>query len=109
VLHLIFQDPGHTFGDDASNWSKIERGKLSPPQDGQKLEKIAQILGIEKGSEEWDTLTDTAPIDAGRIPNYLMSDTDVINTLPVFFRTIGSVKPTPEELAKLIEKIRQEG
>ena len=29
-------------GEDASNWSKIERGKLVPSQDEQKLEKIAQ-------------------------------------------------------------------
>lgn len=54
-------------------------------------------------------LTDYAKIDAGKIPDYLMSDQDVLKALPIFFRTIGSVKPTPEELAKLIEVIRKEG
>lgn len=95
--------------EDASNWSKIERGKLSPPQDEQKLRKIAHILGIEKNSEEWNTLIDTASVEAGKIPEYLMSDKDVIQALPVFFRTIGSIKPTREELKALIEKIRMEG
>jgi transcriptional regulator with XRE-family HTH domain len=96
-------------GEDASNWSKIERGKLTPPQTEKKLEKIANILKISKASEEFNDLVSAASVDAGKIPYYLMSDKDVINALPVFFRTIGSVKPTPEEFGKLIEKIRQEG
>ena len=54
-------------------------------------------------------MNDYAYIDAGKIPDYLMSDEDVLKALPVFFRTIGSVKPTPEELAKLVESIRKEG
>ena len=31
---------------DASNWSKIERGVMSPPQDEEKLKQIAKVLGI---------------------------------------------------------------
>ncbi|HSV96443.1 MAG TPA: helix-turn-helix transcriptional regulator [Spirochaetota bacterium] len=95
--------------EDASNWSKVERGILSPPQDEGKLRRIAKLLNIGMNSEEWNMLTDYAKIDAGKIPDYLMSDQDVLKALPVFFRTIGSVKPTPEELAKLIEIIRKEG
>ena len=30
---------------DASNWSKVERGVLSPPQDEEKLRNIAQYAG----------------------------------------------------------------
>ena len=95
--------------EDASNWSKVERGKLTPPQTQGKLEKIANVLEISKESEEFNELVCAASVDAGKIPYYLMSDQDVINSLPVFFRTIGSVKPTTEEFGKLIEKIRQEG
>lgn len=95
--------------EDASNWSKVERGILSPPQDEKKLKRIADILNIDLNSRDWDMLTDYAKIDAGKIPDYLMSDQDVLKALPIFFRTIGSVKPTPEELAKLIEVIRKEG
>ncbi len=94
--------------EDASNWSKVERGILSPPQDEQKLEKIAQIIKIKKKSADFQKLTDLSSIDAGKIPEYLMTDKKVMETLPVFLRTIGSVKPTPEELEKLITLIRKE-
>ena len=95
--------------EDASNWSKVERGILSPPQDPEKLKKIANVINIKAGSEDWKKLNDYANVDAGKIPDYLMTDEDVLKALPVFFRTIGSVKPTPEELAKLVESIRKEG
>ena len=96
-------------GIDASNWSKIERETLPPPQDEKKLEEIAHILGIRPNTDKWRALKDQANIDAGIIPKDLLSDKEVLNTLPMFFRTIRSEKPTPEELDKLIEKIRKEG
>ena len=92
--------------EDASNWSKIERGKLAPPKDVKRLGKIAHILGIKKNSEDWENLIDYADTAAGRIPKYIMSDKEVFKSLPIFFRTIGSVKPSPEELRQLIKKIR---
>ena len=46
--------------EDASNWSKVERGKAAPTKDAKKLEKIAHILGIKKNSEDWNTLIDFA-------------------------------------------------
>lgn len=95
--------------EDASNWSKVERGILSPPQDEEKLKKIAKFVHIKVNSEDWKTLKDYANIDAGKIPDYLMSDKEVLKALPVFFRTFGSVKPTREELLKFIEAIRKEG
>ncbi len=96
-------------GIDASNWSKVERGTLAPPQDEKKLEKIANILGIEPNTDKWKALHDQANIDAGIIPKDLLSDKEVLNSLPMFFRTIRSEKPTPEELDKLIKKIQKEG
>jgi len=94
--------------EDPSNWSKIERGINSAPQDYKKLTRIAQILGFEKDSENWEKLFDIAKIDAGKIPDYLMSDKEVLQSLPAFFRTLGSIKPKPEEIEKLIEIIRKE-
>ncbi len=93
--------------EDPSNWSKIERGIISAPQDEGKLKKIAGILGIEKGTDDWNRLFDTARIDAGRIPDYLMSDKEILKSLPAFFRTVGSIKPKPDEIEKLIEIIRK--
>jgi len=94
---------------DASNWSKIERGILAPPQGEAKLKKIATILSIKEGSEFWEEMKDMANIDAGIIPEDIRSDERVLKSLPMFFRTIRSDKPTAEELDKLIEMIRKEG
>jgi transcriptional regulator with XRE-family HTH domain len=94
---------------DASNWSKVEREVLSPPQDEEKLRAIAQALGIKLGSNEWKEMKDLANIDAGIIPADILSDKQVLDSLPMFFRTIRSEKPTPEELDKLINIIRKEG
>ena len=94
---------------DASNWSKVERGVLSPPQDEGKLRNIANALGIKFGSKGWKEMKDLANIDAGIIPADLLSDKKVLDSLPMFFRTIRSEKHTPEELNKLISIIRKEG
>jgi transcriptional regulator with XRE-family HTH domain len=93
---------------DASNWSKVERGLLTPPQDEERLRKIARALDIKFGSALWKEMKDKANIDAGIIPNDILSDEKVLNSLPMFFRTIRSEKPTPEELDKLINMIRKE-
>jgi transcriptional regulator with XRE-family HTH domain len=94
---------------DASNWSKVEREILAPPQDKDKLDQIAEVLNIQKGSELYNELNDKASIDAGIIPKDILSDQETINSLPMFFRTVRSEKPTPEELEKLIKKIRGDG
>ncbi|MBI2266826.1 MAG: helix-turn-helix domain-containing protein [Armatimonadetes bacterium] len=93
-------------GYDASNWSKVERGVLAPPQEMEKLSEIARLLAIEENSEEWNYLVDTARVATGHIPEYILSNEEVMRMLPAFFRTVGNVKPTSEELNSLIEKIR---
>ena len=94
---------------DASNWSKTERGLLAPPQDEEKLKKIAHVLGIKIGSDAWKEMKDLANIDAGIIPEDIRSDEEVLKALPMFFRTVRSDKPTAEELDKLIQMIKKEG
>ena len=93
---------------DASNWSKVERGLLAPPQDEERLRRIAQVLNIKFGSPLWQDMKDKANIDGGIIPEDIRTDEKVLNSLPMFFRTIRSEKPTPEELDKLIDMIRKE-
>ena len=94
---------------DASNWSKIERGLMSPPQDDEKLQKIALLLDIQIDSAIWKEMKDLANIDAGIIPKDILSDEKVLKSLPLFFRTLRSDKPTSEELDMLIEMIKKEG
>jgi transcriptional regulator with XRE-family HTH domain len=92
---------------DASNWSKIERGQLTPPKSDKKLKKIAEILGIPVGSDLWITMKDAAAIDKGNIPSDIRSDKKLVGSLPMFFRTIRSEKPAEEDLDKLIQMIRK--
>lgn len=92
---------------DPANISRLERGAMPPPQDGDILERYARALGIETGSDDWYTFFDLAAADRGIIPKDLMSDQDVVKMLPAFFRTLRGQKPTEEEMRKLIDKIKK--
>ena len=69
-----------------SNWSKLERGLLSPPQ-GETLERYAKALKLKKGSPEWFEFCDLASAETGRIPPDL-ADSEFAAKLPVLFRTL---------------------
>lgn len=90
-------------GFDASNWSKIERSLLTPPQSKNVLETIAGVLKIEPGSQDYKELMDLAAL--ATIPEDLI-EPEILDQLPVFFRTVRGEKPTEEELKSLITKIR---
>ena len=92
---------------DPSNWSKIERGVLSPPQDSGVLNRIVAILGLSENSKERELVFDYAAIDAGKIPEYVLQDAELVKRLPVFFRTATGKKPTTEDLEKLAEILKK--
>lgn len=91
---------------DPSNWSKIERGIMSPPQDQSVLNRIAAILGLAQNSKEREYIFDYAAIDAGKIPQYILNDAELVKRLPVFFRTATGKKPSVEELKRLAEILK---
>lgn len=90
---------------DPSNWSKIERGKLSPPSDEFILEKWAKILGL-KTKNDIHNFIDEAIIAQGIIPDDILSKNNAVEYLPAFFRTLRNRKPTKEEIDRLINLIR---
>lgn len=92
---------------DPSNWSKLERGKLPPPNDEETLEKWASQLGLKKGSTEWYQYFDLAALEKGTIPQDIMSDEELVEVLPIFFRTVRGQKPNKEDLKKLAEILRR--
>ncbi|MFH0792431.1 MAG: helix-turn-helix transcriptional regulator [bacterium] len=94
-------------GRDASNWSKVERALLPPPQDHESLEKIADALGLRKGDSEWSKLFDLAALVRGEIPEDIMQEETLLKSLPLFFRTLRGQKPSEEELKKVLELIRR--
>ncbi len=93
-----------TTGLDPSNWSKIERGRHQPPRTKEVLNSIAEALGLGNDSEEYLTLTELAAISY--IPTELV-DSNVVDRLPIFFRTIRGEKPTREELEEIVKILRE--
>jgi transcriptional regulator with XRE-family HTH domain len=108
-LELTLRDFCRKSGEDPSNWSKVERGLLKPPKTRARLKRVARALEITLGSDAWKSLVDMADVDAGKIPEYVMSETEVVKALPAFFRTVGSVKPTLEEVQALVDQLRESG
>ncbi|MEK7158957.1 MAG: helix-turn-helix domain-containing protein [Patescibacteria group bacterium] len=90
---------------DYSNWSKVERGVLSPPNDEVALRRWAKVLGLESENKIREFI-EMAQISQGIIPEAVMSKRNVMELLPAFFRTLRNAKPTKEEVDKLIELIR---
>ncbi len=91
---------------DPSNWSKIERGKLSPPSDEKVLQNWAKALGIKEGTDESHYFIDSALIAQRLIPK-TPSEKEMVKLLPAFFRTVRKEKPTKKELDALIELLKE--
>ena len=94
-------------GLDPGNISKIERGILPPPQSREKLANYAKRLGIVEGSDEWLEFFDIARTDAGRIPDDLLADKNIVAKLPLVFRTIKGQKLTGEQLEKFARALKK--
>lgn len=94
-------------GIDAGNYSKMERDILPPPQDKEKLQHLAEALGLEKDSKDWKKFFDLAAVTNGKIPEYIMQNEELLNKLPIFFRTFEGQKIDDEKLEQLIELIKR--
>lgn len=90
------------YGYDPGNLSRLERGIYPPPQDRAKLEEYTACLGIEKGSEDWYTFFDFAAVESGRLPVEIMENEEVLDKLPLLFRTLQGEKISVEKLNELI-------
>ena len=94
-------------GFDPGNYSRLERGVFSPPQDRRKLEQYAAALELEPGDADWLDFFDTAAAARGEIPRDLLSDEEVVKKLPVLFRTLRAQPVSPEKLDELVDRIRK--
>ena len=91
---------------DPSNWSKIERGILTPPKSKDVLIEIAKILNLKEKSEEWYTLVDLATIS--HLPVELLESKSIVEKLPIFFRTLRGQQPTRKDLEELLKILKEE-
>jgi len=92
---------------DPGNISKLERGILPPPTSEEKLEHYARCLKIKKGSDEWYEFFDLAHASAGRIPEEIVSDENLLSKLPLVFRTLRGQKLTREQLNELAKRLKE--
>lgn len=86
---------------DPSNWSKIERGVLPPPDDADFLSRVYAVLGL--GDEEQVELGDLASIARGQIPADLRNE-EILCKMPAFFRAIRAQEYTLEDFEKLLHR-----
>ncbi|OGY42783.1 MAG: hypothetical protein A2Y67_03565 [Candidatus Buchananbacteria bacterium RBG_13_39_9] len=88
---------------DPSNWSKIERGLISPPSDESMLTQWGNALGLAKESKEYYEFIDLANIAHGIIPDYIMQEKDLVKALPAFFCVLREENPSKTEVNRLIK------
>jgi transcriptional regulator with XRE-family HTH domain len=90
---------------DPSNWSKIERGMISSPSDEKTLRNWAKTLGVSK-EKEIQGFVDRANLTQGIIPKDILSQENIVDFLPAFFRTLRNKKPTKKEIDRLVKLIK---
>jgi transcriptional regulator with XRE-family HTH domain len=103
-LGLTLRSFCREIGHDASNWSKIERGVIAPPQDARALDKIASLLGLDANGRT--ELEDLSFVARGQLPTDLQSD-EIQAKLPAFFRAIRGQEYVAEDVTKLIEGVKK--
>ncbi len=91
---------------DAGNLSKLERGRLNPPQDRAALDRICFALQWDPAGADAEKARDLAAVENGRIPNDLLEDDAVIAKLPLLLRTVHNRQLDADEVEKLIDIIR---
>ena len=90
---------------DPGNISRLERGLLPPPRDGNRLAEYAKCLGLKKGNGVWHAFFDLAAVSKGRIPAELMEDEDLVAKLPLIFRALRGERFTNKQLDALVKKV----
>ena len=92
---------------DAGNYSKLERGLFPPPTGEEKMLELAKALGLKPGTDDWSMFFDLAAAAKGQFPKDLLSDEEVVNKLPVLFRTLRGEPVPPEKMDELIDFIKR--
>jgi transcriptional regulator with XRE-family HTH domain len=93
-------------GFDPSNWSKIERSVSSINKSKATIESILAAIGIEKGTEEYNTALNIGLLES--IPDDFSEEKNVLMELPVLFRTVRGEVPSEEDLQKLVDFLKHD-
>ena len=91
---------------DPGNISKLERGLLQAPQSEKKLKSYAKALSIRHGDDEYIDFFDLAVVSNKNFTIKNIKDQDLLNKLPVLFRTLDRKGLTEEKLEEIITIVR---
>ncbi len=94
-------------GFDPGNISKMERDVFSAPQSEEKLREYSKALGLKKGSDEWIEFFDRAAVSSRNLDMMKLNNENLIEKLPLLFRTLDNKELTEEKLDQIIELIKQ--
>jgi transcriptional regulator with XRE-family HTH domain len=93
---------------DPSNYSKIERGVLQPPE-GEILERIGDALKIPRGTSQWQYFTYLADTARGDLPEDIVGDEAVAAALPAFFQRLRKERlRDPEQMYRAFISVVRE-
>ena len=105
-LRLTLRDCASRAGIDPGNLSKIERGRLAPPQDPEVLNRLCAALEYAADDPAAQHIRDVAATQNGRIPFDITGNADVMASLPILLRTVNNKKLNAEQIEKLVKTIR---
>ncbi len=94
---------------DPANVSRMERQQLTPTQDLESLNLIADALEFANPSMERLKLIDLAAVAARRIPADIAEDDALMAQLPVLFRKLRTELRTDEVQLDMLKKVLQGG
>lgn len=92
---------------DPGNLSKIERGRMTPPQDRAILDRLCLALEYRPDDAAAERLRDVAALQNGRIPRDMLENDELMAHMPILLRTVTNRQLNAEEVDKLIDLIRE--
>ena len=105
VLRLTLRDCAVRADIDPGNLSRIERGRVPPPQDADVLARLVEALELS-GTPEAQQLLDVAAMQNGRIPRDILSNEEVMAALPVLLRTVNNKQLDGAHIENLVKLIK---
>ena len=91
---------------DPGNISRLERGLLPAPQSEKKLKSYTKALSIRPGDDEYIEFFDLAVVSNKNFTIKNIKDQDLLNKLPVLFRTLDKKGLTEEKLEEIIAIVK---
>lgn len=91
-----------------SNYNHMEKGRMAPPQSREKLDQIAEALGIGKGSADYHTLMDLAVANKDKLPADVEGFAKENELVPALLRTLENRKMSKQEFEKLVQQLNED-